>query len=76
MKQESTAPRHVSAQAVLNAIQLDWTRYDHPIIDGYNVYRRQTGQTYSATPYAQIATSAELYRHAGPGGASGFVYVA
>ena len=58
VKQESTAPRNVSAQAVLNAIQLDWTRYDHPIIDGYNVYRRQTGQTYSATPYAQIAASA------------------
>ena len=31
VKQESTAPRNVSAQALLNAIQLNWTRYDHPI---------------------------------------------
>ena len=45
VKQESTAPRNVSAQALLNAIQLGWTRYDHPIIGGYNVYRRQTGQS-------------------------------
>jgi hypothetical protein len=57
VKQESTAPRNVSAQALLNAIQLSWTRYDHPIIGGYNVYRRQNGQTYSATPYAQLAAS-------------------
>jgi hypothetical protein len=58
VKQESTAPRNFSAQALLNAIKLDWTRYDHPIVGGYNVYRRQTGQTYSATPYAQVALGA------------------
>jgi dienelactone hydrolase len=58
VKQESTTPRNVSAQALLNAIQLNWTRYDHPIISGYNIYRRQTGQTYSATPYAQVAPGA------------------
>ena len=58
VKQENTAPRDVSAQARLNAIQLSWTRYDHPIVGGYNVYRRQNGQTYSATPYAQVAAGA------------------
>jgi hypothetical protein len=57
VKQESTALHDVSAQAMLNSIQLNWTRYDHPIISGYNVYRRQNGQTYSATPYAQLAAS-------------------
>jgi dienelactone hydrolase len=54
VKQVSTAPRDVSAQPLINAIRLNWTRYDHPIIAGYNIYRRQAGQTYSATPYAQV----------------------
>jgi len=58
VKQENTAPRNVSTQALLNVIQLNWTRYEHPIVGGYNVYRRQTGQTYSATPYAQVPASA------------------
>jgi hypothetical protein len=58
VKQESTAPRNVSAQAALSAVQLNWTRYDHPLIAGYNIYRRQAGQTYSVTPYAQVAPSA------------------
>ncbi len=56
VKQVSTAPRNVSAQPVVNAIQLKWTRYDHPVVSGYNVYRRQTGQAYSATPNARVMT--------------------
>lgn len=34
--------------------QLTWSVYDHPIIAGYNVYRRQSGQSYPTTPLAQL----------------------
>ena len=61
MKQESTAPRNVSAQPLVNAIQLNWANYNHPIIEGYNIYRRQTGQSYSATPYAQMSAPSASY---------------
>jgi dienelactone hydrolase len=56
VKQASTAPRNVSAQPLVNAIQLNWARYNHPIIAGYNIYRRQTGQNYPATPSARVMT--------------------
>ena len=53
-RQVSTAPRNVSAQSLTNAVRLTWTRYHHPQVAGYNVYRRQTGQAYPATPNAQV----------------------
>jgi hypothetical protein len=55
-RQVSTAPRNVGAQPLTNAIRLTWTRYNHPVVAGYNVYRRQTGEVYSATPNARVMT--------------------
>jgi dienelactone hydrolase len=55
-RQVSTAPRNVGTQPLTNAIRLNWTRYHHPVVAGYDVYRRQVGQAYSATPNARVVT--------------------
>jgi len=49
-RQVDTAPRNVTATGQYKAVLLEWTLYDHPIIAGYNAYRRQTDQTYPSTP--------------------------
>jgi pimeloyl-ACP methyl ester carboxylesterase len=54
VKQESTAPRNFMANPAPGAVELTWTIYSHPSVAGYNIYRRQTGQSYAATPYAQV----------------------
>ena len=35
-------------------MELHWTPYDHPIIAGYNVYRREQGGTYPPAPLVQV----------------------
>lgn len=45
-----TAPRHVTATGQYKAVLLNWELYDHPIIAGYNAYRRQSGQSYPPSP--------------------------
>jgi dienelactone hydrolase len=54
--QLDTAPRDVAATGQHRAVLLEWTLYDHPVVAGYNAYRRQTGEVYPDVP--QI--------HAGP----------
>lgn len=50
-----TAPRDVEASTFfLGGIRLTWALYQHPIIAGYDVYRRPEGGTYPSTPYAQV----------------------
>jgi len=49
-----TAPRDVVATGQLDAVALNWTLYEHPIIAGYNIYRSQQSGNYSSTPYAQV----------------------
>jgi dienelactone hydrolase len=49
-----TAPRDVAALGGFGAVELSWTLYDHPIIDGYNIYRSQQSGSYPGTPYAQV----------------------
>lgn len=71
VKQESTAPRNFSANPAAGSIDLAWTRYPHPIVAGYNIYRRQAGQSYSATPYAQVGS---VPNYADAGVAAGEVY--
>jgi hypothetical protein len=48
-----TEPRDLTADAG-RAIRLSWTPYEHPIIAGYTLYRRQAGEGEATTPYAQI----------------------
>jgi dienelactone hydrolase len=53
-RQAQTAPRGLSAAAATGAINLTWQVYAHPVVAGYNVYRRLPGQSYSETPYAHL----------------------
>ena len=53
-RQVDTAPRNFRASGLIEAVALEWELYDHPIIAGYNVYRRLPGATYTATPQAQV----------------------
>jgi dienelactone hydrolase len=55
-RQVDTAPRDVAATGQYKAVLLEWMLYDHPVVAGYNAYRRQMAETYPAVP--QI--------HAGP----------
>jgi dienelactone hydrolase len=51
--QVQTAPRAFSAQGQAGSIRLNWELYSHPILGGYQIFRRLTGDTYPAQPYAQ-----------------------
>jgi hypothetical protein len=35
-------------------VALQWELYEHPIIAGYNIYRRLPGETYTEIPHAQV----------------------
>ncbi len=54
VKQVNTAPRNFTAKPAKGAVELGWLVYHHPSVAGYNIYRRQAGQSYAATPYAQV----------------------
>jgi dienelactone hydrolase len=49
-RQVDTAPRDVAATGQYKAVLLEWTLYDHPVVAGYNAYRRQVAETYPALP--------------------------
>jgi pimeloyl-ACP methyl ester carboxylesterase len=49
-----TAPRGLAASGIAQAIRLDWTPYAHPIIAGYELYRRLPGESYAGTPRARV----------------------
>lgn len=66
-----TAPRNVTATGQYKAVLLEWELYDHPIIAGYNAYRRQSGQSYPSEP--QIRTGA-TNNHLDEGLAGGETY--
>jgi predicted dienelactone hydrolase len=52
--QWSTGPKGLAGQGGLRSASLQWQLYDHPIIAGYNIYRRFADQSYAATPTAQV----------------------
>jgi dienelactone hydrolase len=54
IRQFSTAPRGLVAAGLPSVITLTWQPYQHPMVAGYNVYRRSPGQSYTETPYAQV----------------------
>ncbi len=51
-RQLQTAPKGLSAIGSTNAISLNWQLYDHPVVAGYDVYRRLPGGT--AIQYAHL----------------------
>lgn len=53
-RQEDTAPRGLTATGSPDSVTLDWELYEHPIIAGYNIYRRHPDAPYDDTPYAQV----------------------
>ena len=49
-----TAPRGLTATGIVEAVSLRWELYAHPIIAGYNIYRRLPGQSYTDAPHARV----------------------
>lgn len=64
------APRGLTAEAG-PAICLSWTPYEHPIIAGYDVYRRLPGRPYAETPIAQVG---RIGAYSDMGGVAGQLY--
>lgn len=58
VRQVDTAPHGLTAAGFTGTVTLQWTLYDHPIISGYNIYRRQSGESYPETPLAHISRGA------------------
>jgi hypothetical protein len=52
--QAATAPHDLSASSAGPAIALEWTPYKHPVVAGYDLYRRLPGERYPQTPYAHL----------------------
>ena len=52
--QWDTAPRGFSGQGLVRSASLQWELYEHPMVAGYNIYRRLQDQSYAATPDAQV----------------------
>lgn len=57
-RQADTSPDGLTAAGYTGTVTLAWTLYDHPIISGYNIYRRLPGGSYSDTPLALVGQSA------------------
>jgi len=57
-REVSTAPRGLTATGLTGTVKLLWTLYDHPVVAGYNIYRRRPGESYSETPLTHIGPSA------------------
>jgi len=53
-RQVDTAPRGLTATGAPGAIRLAWELYAHPIVAGYNAYRRLPGERYTGTAHAQV----------------------
>jgi len=56
-RQVDTAPRDLTARSLVEAVALEWELYQHPIVAGYNIYRRLAGEPFSETPNAQVGKS-------------------
>ncbi|KAA3656503.1 MAG: hypothetical protein DWQ04_30910 [Chloroflexi bacterium] len=49
-----TAPDGVAAKGLLEANQLSWSKYTHPMIAGYSVQRRLVPGTYPEAPFTTL----------------------
>jgi predicted dienelactone hydrolase len=55
--QVDTAPKSFVGSGLVGAAALEWDLYDHPIVAGYNIYRRLPGEPYLESPYAQVGST-------------------
>ncbi len=55
--QVDTAPKSFAGSGLVGAAALEWELYDHPIVAGYNIYRRLPSEPYLESPYAQVGLS-------------------
>ena len=76
VKQENTAPRNFTASPATGAVELAWTIYSHPSVAGYNIYRRQAGQSLRRNALRAGRRGAELRGHKCDRRASLFVHTA
>jgi len=53
-RQVDTAPRGLAATGLAEAVALVWELYEHPIVAGYNLYRRLPGEAYTEAPHAHV----------------------
>ncbi len=49
-----TAPKDVTGTWEASGVHISWARYDHPVVAGYNIYRREEGGAYGSQPYARV----------------------
>ena len=54
--QADTAPDNVTAEGTLEANQLSWLKYNHPMVAGYSVQRRLVPGTYPGSPLVAVGT--------------------
>ena len=47
-------PRGFQGFGINQWILLTWELYDHPVLGGYNIYRRESGGVYPSQPYHQL----------------------
>ncbi len=48
------AAKGLTGQGLAGAVGLHWELYEHPVVAGYNIYRRLPEQSYPATPHAHV----------------------
>jgi dienelactone hydrolase len=72
-RQVDTAPRGLTAIGIPEGIVLEWEPYEHPIVAGYNVYRRLAGQSYVDNPHAQVGRT-RVYSDTGLAGGQVYSY--
>ncbi len=73
--QVDTAPKNLIGSALAGSASLQWELYEHPIVAGYNVYRRMPGETYSEVPSAQVGRTRTYVDTAVVGGQTYFYTV-
>lgn len=68
------APQNVRASGQEGAVLLEWTVYDHPMVAGYNAYRRQAGEAYPDVPQISAGRTGS-YLDGGLAGGETYFYV-
>lgn len=53
----STSPRDLVTYGISRAVELQWTVYEQPMVAGYQIYRRQPGQSFPENPLASTGLS-------------------
>jgi dienelactone hydrolase len=73
-RQLNTAPRDVHTTGMAEAVLLEWTAYDHPMVAGYSAHRRQAREEYPDVPQLQVGRTGG-YLDEGLAGGQIYLYV-